>query len=290
MELPMNDNIFAEESFISIGQWKTAEGRHWWSSRDHKSAWSQTTGGSNSRVRCRTLMWFWKNCVKCFQQMGIVAGAEVIESYQMEPWLIPTSCLTPLPNKWTQWWRWTSTFSNPGFREMTPSPTSPVTLVLLWHWSVTTTKKDFTSLLLQYTPVWNLCDVFLRIQLLGIKTSSILLWRHSHCVWPTLPAPVRVRSRQDIRHTLLCTPLCASHIAWQSGRISNNVRAENRSSGRPMEDTSFWLSWILWPWSRVIPSHTNFSFWLWLCSLACGYLNPFSTIKHQRGGVTEGMH
>lgn len=56
-----------------------------------------------------------------------------------------------------------------------------------------------------------------------LDNPSALLQGHAHCVWPTLPAPVRIRNRQDIRHTLPCPPLCAHRLQGLHGRMTASL-------------------------------------------------------------------
>lgn len=98
----------------------------------------------------------------------------------------------------------------------------------------------------------------------SLDYQSAFLWGHLSCVWPKSPAPGKIWSRQDIRHTLLCPPLCARRLYRSHGRmtVSNNVAAEDSSTDLPLEDTTCRLFW---------PPRTclQFIFWFLLRSFTC---------------------
>lgn len=119
--------------------------------------------------------------------------------------------------------------------------------------------------------------------LLSSPRLSAFLPGHSHCVWPTLPAPVRMRSRQDIRHTLLCPPLCAHRLHRSHGRMTGTLITSQQRTAAQI------LDWRTPPAGRsdlYEPGRSPyFSSWLRLRSLTCVSLCPCCTATLQQLAV-----
>lgn len=101
---------------------------------------------------------------------------------------------------------------------------------------------------------------------------AALRWLCSLSIWPTLPAPVRIQSRQDICHTLPCPPLCVHRLNISCGRVTASVMGWGRDGNRalPLEDTTCRPLWPLWNLSsQVRPRSPNSGTWLGLWSLTC---------------------
>lgn len=113
-----------------------------------------------------------------------------------------------------------------------------------------------------------------------LRHLSAFLWGRSHCVWPTLPAPVRIRGRQDIRHTLLCPPLCAHRLHRLHGRMTGSLIMSPQGTAAQI------FHWRTQPAGHSDLSELHcppcFGSWLRLWSLTCVSSCSCCTITHRQ--------